>query len=148
MDRATFYWRACCHGNKVSGHVFVLGVSILPLSSIFFDWNVEMFRQCGKYQARTELWDYLHAYICFKYWKKRWTFINKTRQYPSSQKPTSTPPPPLWWAGDNGLNVWLTEEFLLSLKWVIKFSLKWATSCRSFVLSIRSMSFAGLHRTK
>ena len=36
-------------------------------------------------------------------------------------------------AGDNGLNVWLTEGFLFSLKLVIKFSLEWVTSCRSYV---------------
>jgi hypothetical protein len=39
----------------------------------------------------------------------------------------------LWWAGESGHNVWLTEEFLFSLKWVIKFSLKWVASCRSYV---------------
>jgi len=37
------------------------------------------------------------------------------------------------WAGDNKLNTWLAEEFLFLLKWVIKFSLKWVTSCRSYV---------------
>jgi hypothetical protein len=39
----------------------------------------------------------------------------------------------LWRAGESGHNVWLTEEFLFSLKWVIKFSLKWVASCRSYV---------------
>jgi hypothetical protein len=39
----------------------------------------------------------------------------------------------MWWSGDNALNVWLTEAFLFSLKWVIKFSFKWVTSCRSYV---------------
>ena len=68
--------------------------------------------------------------------------MNKTRQY-LPQKPTST-------SGGNGLNVWLTEEFFLSLKWIIKFSLKWVTSSSSyvrlflshfFVMSIRSHVF-------
>ena len=56
-------------------------------------------------------------------------YMNKTRQY-FAQKPTSTSP---WWTGGNELNVWLTEEFFLSLKWVIKFSLKWVTSSSSYV---------------
>lgn len=41
--------------------------------------------------------------------------MNKTKQY-LAQKSTSTSP---WWTGGNGLNVWLTEEFFLSLKWVV-----------------------------
>lgn len=41
-------------------------------------------------------------------------------------------------AGDDGLNFWRTERFLI---WVINFSLKWVTSCCSLVLPIRSSVF-------